>query len=149
MSILSPGSSIREVESETMAKIPFDSTTVLIIEADADARETLAQLLQLHGYMVIAAGSDQEALDELQTSANSPAVVVVDLDTPGADWHEFLERLRDEGDIGNPKIIVVSGSDPRVIPEAAAVLPKPVEVPELLGLLHQLLRSADANGQEN
>jgi hypothetical protein len=33
-----------------MAKIPPDSRTVLIIEADADARATLAQLLQLHGY---------------------------------------------------------------------------------------------------
>ena len=132
-----------------MAKIPPDSRTVLIIEADADARETLAQLLQLHGYMVIAAGSDQEALDELQTSANSPAVVLVDLDTPGADWQEFLARLRDEGDIGNPKVIVISGRDPRVIPDAAAVLPKPVEVPQLLGLLHQLLRRGEADGMEN
>jgi hypothetical protein len=51
-----------------------------------------------------------------------PGVVVVDLDTPGADWHdEFLARLRDEGDIGNPRVIVISGSDPRVIPQAAAV----------------------------
>lgn len=135
-----------------MAAIPPDSRTVLIIEADADARETLAQLLQLHGYMVIAAGSDQEALDELQTSANSPAVVLVDLDTPGADWQEFLARLRDEGDIDNPKIIVISGRDPRVIrviSEAAAVLPKPVEVPQLLGLLHQLLRGGEADGMEN
>jgi CheY-like chemotaxis protein len=49
-----------------MAKIPPDSRTVLIIEADADARATLAHLLQLHGYMVIAAGSDREALDELR-----------------------------------------------------------------------------------
>jgi CheY-like chemotaxis protein len=109
----------------------------------------LAHLLQLHGYMVIAVGSDQEALDELQTSANSPAVVLVDLDTPGADWQEFLARLRDEGDIGNPKVIVISGRDPRVIPDAVAVLPKPVEVPELLGLLHQLLRRPEADGMEN
>ena len=132
-----------------MATIPPDSRTVLIIEADADARETLAQLLQLHGYMVIAAGSDQEALDELQTSANSPAVVLVDLDTPGADWQEFLARLRDEGDIGNPKVIVISGRDPRIVPEAAAALPKPVEVPQLLGLLRQLLRGGEADGLEN
>jgi CheY-like chemotaxis protein len=109
----------------------------------------LAHLLQLHGYMVIAVGSDQEALDELQTSANSPAVVLVDLDTPGADWQEFLARLRDEGDIGNPKVIVISGRDQRVIPYAVAVLPKPVEVPELLGLLHQLLRRPEADGMEN
>jgi CheY-like chemotaxis protein len=72
----------------------------------------------------------------------------VDLDTPGADWHEFLARLRDEGDIGNPKVIVISGRDPR-IPEAVVVLPKPVVVPELLGLLHQLLRRAEADGMEN
>jgi hypothetical protein len=31
-----------QIESDTMAEIPFDSRTVLIIEADADARETLA-----------------------------------------------------------------------------------------------------------
>ncbi len=132
-----------------MAKIPPDSRTVLIIEADADARATLAHLLQLHGYMVIAAGNDQEALNELQMSANSPALVLVDLDTPGADWQEFLARLRDESDIGNPKIIVISGRDPRAIPDAAAVLPKPVEVPQLLGLLQQLLRGGEADGLEN
>ena len=44
---------------------------------------------------------------------------------------------------------MISGRDPRVVPEAAAVLPKPVEVPQLLGLLRQLLRGGEADGLEN
>jgi hypothetical protein len=44
-----------------------------------------------------------------------------------------VARLRDEGDVGNLKIIVIGGRDPRFIRKDAAVLAKPVEVPELLG----------------
>ena len=57
--------------------------TILVVDDDADVRESLSEFLELHGYEVVAAADGMEALDRLQTV--SPCAVLLDVKMPGMD----------------------------------------------------------------
>ena len=69
------------------------TTTVLIVDDDADIRDMMRMFLETDGYRVIAAADGQDALQQLQRAR--PGVVVLDLTMPDMDGEEFLERMRD------------------------------------------------------
>jgi CheY-like chemotaxis protein len=126
----------------------MDFRTVLIVEDDADAREALAHLLHLHGYMAIQAANGKEALDQIEATVNAPSLILLDLDMPIMSGTELLEQLGARPDIGNLKVIIITGQDLRAISGATAVLQKPVEIPKLLDLMHRLLRRPEADGRQ-
>jgi two-component system, chemotaxis family, chemotaxis protein CheY len=110
--------------------------TVLIVDDDADAREALAQFLQMQGYWSLEAENGQEAIKQLQASAHPPQLILLDLEMPVMDGWEFLVRLQ-QLNLGRPVpiVIVITGRDPRIVPGATAVLRKPLAVAPLLSLM--------------
>ena len=128
----------------------LDKRTVLIVDDDADSRETLAQVLQSEGYQSLQAENGQQALDWLEVAPPPPGLILLDLDMPVMDGREFLSRLPHYLSGARPLVIVITGQDPRVVPGAAAVLRKPVSLSQLLGLLQSLMRLPEKfDGQRN
>src|SRR5438105_1959580 len=82
---------------------------VLIVEDDGDLRETLADVLEAHGYRAVTATNGRDGLRQVR--AYEPDVVVLDLVMPLMDgWQFRLEQKRDPT-IATIPVITMSASD--------------------------------------
>jgi CheY-like chemotaxis protein len=114
------------------------SQRILIVEDDAQGRDTLGLLFRLWGYQVQAVGDGLQGLEV--GLAWRPAVAVLDIGLPGLDGHEVARSLRAE--LGeNVFLIALTGrahpDDYRRSKEAGfnAHLVKPVDPEHLRDLL--------------
>jgi PAS domain S-box-containing protein len=69
---------------------------VLLVEDNADARETLEELLKAYGATVASASSAAEALEKLPSVR--PHIVLSDLSMPGQSGFAFIEQVRAHDD---------------------------------------------------
>ena len=85
--------------------------TVLVVDDDDEARQSLRELLEEHGYPVIEAANGQQALN-LLVSQSRPHVglIVLDLKMPVMDGHEFLRVLQSYVRLATIPVVVVSGN---------------------------------------
>jgi signal transduction histidine kinase/CheY-like chemotaxis protein len=107
---------------------------ILIIEDNADARETLAALLRILGHRTETAATGPEGVR--LALAVRPQVVLIDLGLPGLDGFQVARQIRAaQGD--SMRLVALTGyaleEDRRRTEEAGfdAHLPKPVELEEL------------------
>jgi DNA-binding response OmpR family regulator len=113
---------------------------VMIVDDDDDIRELGTIILQSHGYRVAAARDGLDALQKLQRQ--SVGLILLDLMMPRMDGEQFLKALRasDRADI---PVVLMSGhheaSEIARKLEAAALLPKPVDIDVLLKTVHKLI----------
>ena len=116
------------------------STTILIVDDDADIRDMMKLFLETDGYQVIAAADGQDALEQLQRVR--PGVIVLDLTMPDMDGEEFLQRMRATRFARTP-VIIMSGRDSSQDKaqelHAAACVKKPVDLDELLKTIRQIV----------
>jgi two-component system response regulator MprA len=109
-----------------------DTGMVLVVEDDADIRETLVMLLEFDGYRVAAVSDGLQALEWLSRE-QAPSLVLLDLMMPNLDGLGFLRRWQARGSTADCAVVVLSGADVRgPIDGAACVLQKPVATEELL-----------------
>ena len=123
-----------------MASIPAARASILIVEDNADQRQTLADILAHGGYPVDCAANGQEALDHLQ-QARLPGLILLDLMMPVMSGAEFLERQRQDPFLAHIPVIVVSAT-PNDLAFAVSLgtagqLFKPIAVPVLLELVNR------------
>jgi CheY-like chemotaxis protein len=114
--------------------------TVLIVEDNAELREILELVLSNAGFGVIKAESAREAL-EREREFSHLDLVLADFNLPdGKDLVPTLKRLRP-----NLPVVVLSG-DPysarAELPEADAVLGKPIASDVIVGELRRLITAA-------
>lgn len=84
-----------------------EEVRVLIVEDDADVRDTLAMLLESDGYLVQGASSGEAAIGLLDHF--SPDCVLLDLGLPGIRGSEVARQLRQR--VGTQLVIIaVTGS---------------------------------------
>ena len=106
---------------------------VLIVDDDHDIRETLEEILSYEGYSVATARNGADALEKAH--ALHPELILLDLFMPVMDGAEFRRRQRDDPDIGDIPVIVVSaaaGLEERVRSMAVAEhLEKPLKIDHL------------------
>jgi CheY-like chemotaxis protein len=115
--------------------------TVLVVEDHADARESLALLLEQTGYAPATAADGLEALEYLRSSP-PPCLILLDLMMPRMDGLSFLaEQAKDPRLAGIPVAILSayfemleSGAQGCVV----ATIGKPVEWNDLLGVIRQV-----------
>jgi len=118
---------------------PERSRTVLIVEDNDDARESLRLLLETLGHRVIEAGDGPRGL--ALALHHRPEVVLVDLGLPGMDGYEVARALRATPGGKTAALIAVTGygqaEDRRRSSEAGfdAHLVKPVSQSLLAGLI--------------
>ena len=80
---------------------------ILIVEDNADARETLCRLLEFGGHRVRTAADGAEGLDA--ALAALPEVAFVDIGLPKLDGYEVARRIRAAKDGGRPLLIALTG----------------------------------------
>jgi PAS domain S-box-containing protein len=86
---------------------PDRSRTILIVEDNDDARESLRFLLESLGHRVIAAGDGQSGL--ALALHHQPEVVLIDLGLPGLDGYEVARALRRSATGKTAALIAVTG----------------------------------------
>jgi PAS domain S-box-containing protein len=80
---------------------------VLIVEDNADAASTLAELLQMEGYETRIARGGRDAL--ALASAQTPDIVLCDIGLPDMDGYAVARALRAQAPMRNVHLIALSG----------------------------------------
>ena len=131
--------------------IPAMAQRVLIVDDDAEIRETTGDYLAGHGYEVALAcdGQEMRAAFAAGVPHGLPSLVLLDLNLPGEDGLSLTRWLRANHDVA---IIMVTGAgevvDRVVGLEVGAddYLPKPFDLRELLARLKSVLRRSGKGG---
>ena len=110
---------------------------VLIVEDERTARRTLGLLLSSCGFHPRAFATAEQALDWLESGAH-PAIALVDLDLPGMDGLELIDRMQRLVPLTRP--VLVTGTDDqtlssRLCNRSLPYLRKPLDFNSLLYLL--------------
>jgi len=133
--------------------IPAMMQRVLIVDDDANIRETTGEYLSGHGYEVALAADGAEMRKAFAQGAphGFPNLVLLDLNLPGEDGLSLTRWLRANHAVG---IIMVTGAgevvDRVVGLEVGAddYLAKPFDLRELLARMKSVLRRSGARGEE-
>jgi CheY-like chemotaxis protein len=111
---------------------------ILVVDDDADSRDSLKMLLELDGYRAFTAASADEAIKAVATQ--QPICVILDLHMPGVGGVELAQRIRAAH--GNAIVLLVLTGSTSADDEDAAersgvdyVLHKPVDPARLRRLL--------------
>jgi DNA-binding response OmpR family regulator len=83
------------------------STTVLVVEDDPSVRGLLQTLLSAEGYSVATASDGLAGL--VKATSTSPALVLLDLMMPDLGGVRVLEEMRDDPELQDIPVIVVTG----------------------------------------
>lgn len=120
------------------------SGPILIVEDDADIRESLQGFLELQGYEVIAAHNGKEALKHLQ-AVPRPALILLDMAMPVMDGHRVLTARKENEALAEVPVLILSAGMAAMNPrdravyasnyDVAAFLKKPVDPKQLLEIL--------------
>lgn len=120
--------------------MPHPKTTkksILVVEDDAGIRGTLKHLFEMEGYTVFQAEHGRDGLDLLRQMVR-PCVVLLDIQMPVMDGHEFLREKNADPAIADVSVVVLSATaDPNDVKGAADFISKPFEIPRLLDAVHR------------
>lgn len=115
---------------------------VLIVEDNADLRDTLGMMLENTGYSVRLATDGRDAIDQLLSGSCSPTVILLDMMMPVMDGRGFMAALRKQPALGFITVILCSAN--RNLGDLAAelgvdgYLTKPADYQELIRMIARL-----------
>jgi CheY-like chemotaxis protein len=117
---------------------------ILIVEDDADFRETLAIALSDAGAEVTVAADGVEALAQLR-SGPRPSVVLLDLRLPRLGGEDFLREMRADPRFEHlPVITMTGGNGSADASDIVARLHKPIDVDDLCEIVLSLFEAEAA-----
>lgn len=82
---------------------------VMVVDDDADARETIQLVLECSGYQVIAASDGVDALRQLAEIGTLPRVILLDLRMPVMGGEHFRREQRRNPKFADVPVVVMSG----------------------------------------
>ena len=105
--------------------------TILVVDDDRDAADTIAVLLEATGMSVLSAYSARDGLDRLDECPDI-CLVISDIRMPGVDGFDFLRVVKHRF----PKLptVLTTGlpvTDDDIVPHGALILQKPFAVEDL------------------
>jgi len=120
---------------------------VLIVDDDADHRETVRALLEAAGHVVVVFPNGAEVLGYLASASELPALIVTDLEMPVLSGWELMAFLERTAFIDVPVVVLSACSRraPRI--ERAHFLPKPVAPDRLLSCVEALTSPRNSHAQ--
>ncbi len=111
--------------------------TILVVEDEPSIRETLQQILELDGYLVISAAHGKEALEKLQNGSR-PNLILLDLMMPVMNGWEFMDHLKLDPALSKIPIVILSAAGSNQNKgHAVAVLRKPTDIDLLIQTIEQ------------
>ena len=120
---------------------------VLVVDDDEDIRSALLMVLEMHGFCALAERNGTDALARL-ASAPKPALVLVDLRMPRMSGKELIAAMHSDRTLRAIPVVVLSGDE--AAQETAdtmrvqGCLRKPVELSELVNLVHRFVDAPEA-----
>ncbi len=103
---------------------------VLVVEDDADVRESLEELFAQEGLAVETAVNGADAMQRLSGAA-PPSVVVLDLLMPVMGGVEVYQQMQSDARLrGVP--VIISTSDPSRAPHGTMIMRKPLDLDRLI-----------------
>ncbi|MGB9498508.1 MAG: DVU0259 family response regulator domain-containing protein [Dissulfuribacterales bacterium] len=107
---------------------------ILIIEDDPVIVKYLQAIFSDNGYETCTAGTATEGLDVVRKE--KPDLITLDLQLPGEWGPRFYRKLRQDKDLKDIPIIVVSGIDgDHAVKDAVAFVKKPFDPEKLIGIV--------------
>jgi CheY-like chemotaxis protein len=116
------------------------SRTVLVVEDDADLRDTMRDILHDEGYTVLVASEGQEALAAMARAdgvEDPVCMVLLDLVMPGMNGWDFVEALRAQDRFASVPVIVHTSSPLGAPADVARVLQKPLDIDGLIAVVRE------------
>ncbi len=116
------------------------SAPILVVEDDAEVRDSMVRLLEKEGYRAVGAANGQEAFALIRGGVR-PCLILLDLGMPVMDGRTFrATQLRDEKLAVIPVVVFSARPDAEEIAtsiSAVAALRKPVRFEHLRRLLEE------------
>ncbi len=111
--------------------------SILIVDDDADIRDSLREALEDQGYEATTASNGAEALEILGRAAGRPDAVILDLVLPVMDGFRVYEEMQADPRLARIPVILSTGSPARA-PSGVMVMPKPLQLDRLLQTIASL-----------
>ncbi len=112
-----------------------EPTSILVVEDDADVRETLVLVLESEGFAVREARDGREAL-EVMRAGFRPDLILLDLMMPVMNGWEFRAEMKRDPELAAIPVVFVSALEPAperaTALDAAGFLHKPFDLAALL-----------------
>src|SRR5689334_24691396 len=74
--------------------MPHRRGQILVVEDNADLRESIIEILALNGFLASGAENGKAALDKLEQSRTPPALILLDLNMPVMDGVTFFRQFK-------------------------------------------------------
>lgn len=115
---------------------------ILVVEDRDDVRQGMAQLLELHGFLVVDAAAGEQALEHLREDPNGFALLLLDLRMPGpVDGNDVRRSQLKSPDLAEIPTVVVTATEPdgteKAQLRADAWIEKPFRFDDLLSIVRQ------------
>jgi CheY-like chemotaxis protein/nitrogen-specific signal transduction histidine kinase len=123
----------------TLAAAEPKERIALVVEDDDQAADLIRLLLEAEGFTVLRAASAEAAL--LLAPQQTLSLITLDIQLPGIDGWEFLERIRESNTLARVPVVIISGlayGNMALTHGAAAVLQKPISRAQLKASLDNL-----------
>ncbi|SNS86940.1 PAS domain S-box-containing protein [Noviherbaspirillum humi] len=136
-----------KLRSESAEARTASGLTLLVVDDNVDAAETLALLLETQGHRVLVEHSAQRGLERLHEAA--PDLMFLDIGLPDMDGYDMARRIRSLRLPRQPVLVAVTGyGQPQDREQALAAgfdhhLVKPVQFSAIMGLMAQHASPAD------
>jgi len=117
---------------------PIDCKKVMLVDDDADVRESVTEVLEDEGYTLATARNGREAIELLRSPASTtmPCLILLDLMMPVMNGLEFRREQMRDAELASIPVLVFS-ADGNADGKASALrvagcLRKPVRLDEVL-----------------
>ena len=131
-----------------MNPLDLSCHSILIVDDDADVRESLAEVLGEEGYRVAGVRNGREALEYLR-SETLPSLILLDMMMPEMDGWRFRLELQKVPELASIPVVILSGHgsvrDAALVLGAADYLRKPLRLESLLEIAERYCRPVFLN----
>jgi DNA-binding NtrC family response regulator len=112
---------------------------ILVIDDEKDIVDSLRDILEEQGHVVLTAGNGMEGLKHLEQTSNPFGLIIVDLTMPVMDGERFLEAFSERAEASTTPVIVMTAT-PRIPTSVLPVqiLRKPLELEHMLKMVRDL-----------
>jgi CheY-like chemotaxis protein len=124
----------------TSRKSPSSSSSadrsILVIDDDVAATESLTDILTAEGYSVASAKNGKEALQHLR-GVPPPRLIILDLFMPEMDGWEFRREQLKDAKLRDIPVVVMTGASVYAGIDANVIVHKPLDVARFVSLIER------------